>query len=106
MCRQKSRPTVAGRSGVVNRLDNFEVGASGADPPQHGRLPDARDPPGLRVQRDRDPEPRGPGAVRRHGAPMKLKPTKTYPPAGLKGRVPRELHTALTAYAAYYRETT
>jgi len=32
-----------------------------------------------------------PGAVRRHGAPMKLKPTKTYPAAGLKGRVPVEL---------------
>ena len=37
---------------------------------------------------------------------MKLKPTKTYPAAVLKGRVPGELHTALTAYAAYYRETT
>ena len=37
---------------------------------------------------------------------MKLKPVQTYPPALLKGRVPGELHTALTAYAAYYRETT
>ena len=37
---------------------------------------------------------------------MKLNPVQTYPPALLKGRVPGELHTARTAYAAYYRETT
>ena len=37
---------------------------------------------------------------------MKLKPVQNHPPALLKGRVPGELHTALTAYAAYYRETT
>ncbi len=37
---------------------------------------------------------------------MKLKPVQTYPSALLKGRVPGELHTALTAYAVYYRETT
>ena len=37
---------------------------------------------------------------------MKLKPVQTYAAALLKGRVPGELHTALTAYTAYYRETT
>ena len=37
---------------------------------------------------------------------MKLKPVQTYPAAMLKGRVPGELHTTLTAYATYYRETT
>jgi len=37
---------------------------------------------------------------------MKLKPVQNHPPSLLKGRVPGELHTALTAYAAYYRETT
>jgi hypothetical protein len=37
---------------------------------------------------------------------MKLKPVQTYPAAELKGRVPGELHRALTAYAAYYRQTT
>jgi hypothetical protein len=47
-----------------------------------------------------------PGPLRRHGAPMKLKPIQTYPAAELKGRVPGELNRALTAYAAYYRETT
>jgi hypothetical protein len=36
---------------------------------------------------------------------MKLKPVQTSPVALLKGRVPGELHTALTAYTAYYRET-
>jgi hypothetical protein len=37
---------------------------------------------------------------------MKLKPVQTYPAALLKGRVSGELQIALTAYAAYYRETT
>ena len=37
---------------------------------------------------------------------MKLKPIQIYPAAVLKGRVPGELHTALTAYAAYYQEAT
>jgi len=37
---------------------------------------------------------------------MKLKPIQTYPAAVLKGRVPGELHTTLTAYAAYYHEAT
>jgi hypothetical protein len=37
---------------------------------------------------------------------MKLKPVQTYPTAILKGRVPGELHTTLTAYTTYYRETT
>ncbi len=36
---------------------------------------------------------------------MKLKPVKTYPEASLKGRVPGELHAALTAYTSYYHET-
>jgi hypothetical protein len=36
---------------------------------------------------------------------MKLKPVQTYAPAELKGRIPGELHTALVAYTAYYRET-
>ena len=37
---------------------------------------------------------------------MKLKPIQTYPAAVLKGRVHGELHTTLTAYAAYYQEAT
>jgi hypothetical protein len=37
---------------------------------------------------------------------MKLRPAQTYPPALLKGRVLGELNIALSAYAAYYRETT
>ena len=37
---------------------------------------------------------------------MKLKPVQAYRAIVLKGRVPGELHTALTAYAAYYRQTT
>ena len=37
---------------------------------------------------------------------MKLRPVQTYPPALLEGRVSGELQIALTAYAAYYRETT
>jgi hypothetical protein len=37
---------------------------------------------------------------------MKLRPVQTYPPALLKGRVSGDLQIALTAYAAYYRETT
>ena len=37
---------------------------------------------------------------------MKLKPVRAYPAVVIKGRVPGELHTALTAYATYYRETT
>jgi hypothetical protein len=37
---------------------------------------------------------------------MKLKPVQTYAAATLKGRVPGELHTTLTAYTTYYRETT
>jgi hypothetical protein len=37
---------------------------------------------------------------------MKLKPVPTYPAVELKGRVSRELHRALTAYAEYYRQTT
>ena len=37
---------------------------------------------------------------------MKLKPITSYPAAMLKGRVPGELHTALTAYISYYREST
>lgn len=37
---------------------------------------------------------------------MKLRPVQTYPPAELKGRVPGELYRALTAYTAYYRQTT
>ena len=37
---------------------------------------------------------------------MKLKPVKTYPAVLLRGRVAGELHTALTGYAAYCRETT
>jgi hypothetical protein len=37
---------------------------------------------------------------------MKLKPVRqTYAPAELRGRIPGELHAALTAYTAYYRET-
>jgi hypothetical protein len=37
---------------------------------------------------------------------VKLKPVQTYPAAELNARVPGELHQALTAYAASYRETT
>jgi len=37
---------------------------------------------------------------------MKLKPVQTQPAALLKGRVSGELQIALTAYAAYYCETT
>jgi hypothetical protein len=36
---------------------------------------------------------------------MKLKPVQTYTDVSLKGRVPGELHAALTAYTSYYRET-
>jgi len=52
----------------------------------------------LRVRRDGDPGPGIPETVRRHGASLKLKPVQTYPAALLKGRVPGELHTALTAH--------
>jgi len=37
---------------------------------------------------------------------MKLKPVPIQPAALLKGRVSGELHIALMAYTAYYRETT
>ena len=37
---------------------------------------------------------------------MRLKPVQNYADASLKGRVPGELHAALTAYASYYHETT
>ena len=37
---------------------------------------------------------------------MKLKPVQTYAAATLRGRVSGELHTTLTAYTTYYRETT
>jgi hypothetical protein len=37
---------------------------------------------------------------------MKLKPVRSYPAVVIKGRVPGDLHTALTAYTTYYRETT
>lgn len=37
---------------------------------------------------------------------MRLKPVQTYTDVPLKGRVPGELHAALTAYTSYYRETT
>lgn len=37
---------------------------------------------------------------------MKLKRVQTYTDVSLKGRVPGELHAALTAYANYYCETT
>ena len=36
---------------------------------------------------------------------MKLKPVQTYTDVPLKGRVPGELHAALTAYTSYYCET-
>jgi hypothetical protein len=36
---------------------------------------------------------------------MRLKPVQTYTDVLLKGRVPGELHAALTAYSSYYRET-
>jgi hypothetical protein len=36
---------------------------------------------------------------------MRLKPVQTYTDVLLKGRVPGELHAALTAYTSYYRET-
>jgi hypothetical protein len=37
---------------------------------------------------------------------VKLKPVQTYPAIMLRGRVPGELHAVLTAYTAYYREST
>ena len=37
---------------------------------------------------------------------MRLKPVQNYTDASLKGRVPGELHAALTAYTSYYHETT
>jgi hypothetical protein len=37
---------------------------------------------------------------------MKLKPVQSYPPVMVKGRMSGELHLALSAYTAYYRETT
>ena len=37
---------------------------------------------------------------------MRLKPVQTFPDASLKGRVPGDLHAALTAYTTYYCETT
>jgi hypothetical protein len=37
---------------------------------------------------------------------MRLKPVQTYPDTSLRGRVPGELHAALTAYTRYYQETT
>jgi len=37
---------------------------------------------------------------------MRLKPVQTYTDVSLKGRVPGELHAALTAYTSYYHETT
>jgi hypothetical protein len=36
---------------------------------------------------------------------MRLKPVQTFADVSLKGRVPGELHAALTAYTSYYRET-
>jgi hypothetical protein len=36
---------------------------------------------------------------------MKLEPVQTYTDVSLKGRVPGELHAALTSYTSYYRET-
>ena len=36
---------------------------------------------------------------------MRLKPVQTYTDVSLKGRVPGELHAALTAYTSYYHET-
>ena len=36
---------------------------------------------------------------------MRLKPVQTYTDVSLKGRVPGDLHAALTAYTSYYRET-
>ncbi len=36
---------------------------------------------------------------------MKLKPVQTYTDVSLKGRIPGELHAALTAYTSYYHET-
>ena len=36
---------------------------------------------------------------------MRLKPEQTYAHVSLKGRIPGELHAALTAYTSYYRET-
>ena len=36
---------------------------------------------------------------------MKLRPIQNQPAAELEGRVPGELHRALTAYAPYDRET-
>ena len=37
---------------------------------------------------------------------MRLKPVQNYTDASLKGRVPGELHAALTVYTSYYHETT
>ena len=37
---------------------------------------------------------------------MRLKPVQNYTDASLKGRVPGELHAALTANTTYYHETT
>jgi hypothetical protein len=37
---------------------------------------------------------------------MKLKPVQSYPPVVLKGRIPGELHIALSAYTTYYRQAT
>ena len=36
---------------------------------------------------------------------MRLKPVQAYTDVSLKGRVPGELHAALSAYTSYYRET-
>ena len=36
---------------------------------------------------------------------MRLKPVQTSADVSLKGRIPGELHAALTAYTSYYRET-
>ena len=36
---------------------------------------------------------------------MRLKPVQNYADVSLKGRVPGELHTALTSYTSYYHET-
>ena len=37
---------------------------------------------------------------------MRLKPVQSYRAVALKGRVPGELHAALTDYTTYYREKT
>jgi hypothetical protein len=36
---------------------------------------------------------------------MRLKPVRAFTDVSLKGRVPGELHAALTAYTNYYHET-